>query len=609
MEKEPQKATVQMPQTTDVEHGMTEELTRETEAAVNNQETSNSEVAFIVGKSKTELLAQMRELAERPIEEVREAVMAVKSAFYALRHEELLQAKADFIARGNEESAFAAPEDEEEKQMKALLSVLKEKRVEWNAAKEAERAENLERKRQIVALIEAAAADPDNINRQYGRIKQLQQDFKDGGEVPASAETEIWKDFQRATEHFYDVLKMNKELRDYDFKKNLEAKQELCTEAEALDEQGDVVAAFKKLQELHAKWREIGPVARELREELWARFKAASAVINKKYQAHFEARKEEERQNAEAKTALCEKVEQLTAAEPKTYAQWEAITQQIVAVQAEWKKLGYASRKANAALWTRLRKACDEFFGRKSEFFKQMKEDLSANLARKTELCERAEGLMNSTDWKDATDQFVAMQKEWKTIGPVAKKHSDAIWKRFISACDHFFEEKKRQNTNAHAVEHENLNAKRELLSQLKAIVESEEPESDTAAQIRGLMDQWQSIGHVPFKEKDNIYAEYRALLDKAYVRFDIKVGRPSTGGKSAGRSTYTEHSGNSERDRLVRLYDQRQNELKTFENNMGFFNAQSKSGNSLVAEMERRIESLKKEISDLEAKIKALDN
>ena len=561
----------------------------------------------LASKTKSELVDMMRAVAARPIEEVKDEVQAIKAAFFALRREEVAQEKEEFLANGNDESAFVPKDDADENNLKELLNVLKERRTEYNAAQEANREANLEKKRQIIALINEIANDPDNINRQFNRVKQLQQDFKDAGEVPATADTEIWKEFQRATERFYDVLKMNKELRDYDFKKNLELKQQLCEEAEELDEETDIVAAFRKLQELHNNWREIGPVAKELREELWARFKAASSAINKKYQTFFEDRKSKEKENADAKTELCEKIEQISTDNLKTYAQWDEVTKQIIALQEDWKKLGYASRKANATLFARFRKSCDDFFAKKAEFYKSMKEELSANLAKKIDLCERAEALMDSTDWKDATDKFVEMQKEWKTIGPVVKKYSDNVWKRFIAACDHFFEEKKKQNVNVHAVEHENLKAKKEVIANLKTAIE--EAAEDAAQTVRDLMDRWQEIGHVPFKEKDKIYAQYRELVDKAFDTLNMRGSRPrGEGGGSRGPRLSGDRN-MSERDRLVRTYEQRMSELKTFENNMGFLTANTKSGNSLVQEMERRIARLKEEIAELEQKIKELDN
>ncbi len=559
----------------------------------------------LAGKTKAELVNMMREAAARPIEEVKDEVQAIKAAFFALRRDELAKEKEEFLANGNNEADFTPKEDADESNLKELLDVLKERRTEYNAAQEANREANLEKKRQIIALINEIANDPDNINRQFNRVKQLQQDFKDAGEVPPTADTEVWKEFQRATERFYDVLKMNKELRDYDFKKNLELKQQLCEDAEALDEETDVVAAFRKLQEMHTKWREIGPVAKELREELWARFKAASSAINKKYQTFFEDRKSKEKENADAKTELCEKIEQISTDDLKTYAQWDEVTKQIIALQEDWKKLGYASRKANAALFARFRKSCDEFFAKKAEFYKTMKEELSSNLAKKIDLCERAEALMDSTEWKEATEKFVELQKEWKTIGPVVKKHSDAVWKRFIAACDHFFDQKKKQNVNVHAVEHDNLKAKKEVIATLKATIE--EAAEDAAQTVRDLMDRWQEIGHVPFKEKDKIYAQYRELVDKAFETLNMRGSRPRGEGSSRPRQGGGDRN-LSERDRLVRTYEQRMSELKTFENNMGFLTANTKSGNSLVQEMERRIISLKEEIAELEQRIKEMD-
>ena len=535
-------------------------------------------------------------------------MQAIKAAFFALRRDEVAKEKEEFLANGNNEGDFTPKDDVDENNLKELLNVLKERRTEYNAAQEANREANLEKKRQIIALINEIANDPDNINRQFNRVKQLQQEFKDAGDVPPTAETEVWKEFQRATERFYDVLKVNRELRDYDFKKNLELKQQLCEEAEALDEETDVVTAFRKLQELHNKWREIGPVAKELREELWARFKAASSAINKKYQTFFEDRKSKEKENADAKTALCEKIEEIKTDDLKTYAQWDEVTKQIIALQEDWKKLGYASRKANAALFARFRKSCDEFFAKKAEFYKSMKEELSSNLAKKIDLCERAEALMDSTEWKEATEKFVELQKEWKTIGPVVKKHSDAVWKRFIAACDHFFEQKKKQNVNVHAVEHENLKAKKDIIATLKSTIE--EAADDAAQTVRDLMDRWQEIGHVPFRDKDKIYAQYRELIDKAFETFNMRGTRPrGEGGGSRGPRQGGNDRNLSERDRLVRTYEQRMSELKTFENNMGFLTANTKSGNSLVQQMEQRIVSLKEEIAELEQKIKELDN
>ncbi len=558
--------------------------------------------------SKAELVAALEALKEKPIDSVKDDVAQIKSAFFAIRKEEVAKEKEDFVAEGNEEAAFTALDDADEVKIKELLNELKEKRAAFNAAQDAMRAQNLEKKRSIIDEINAIVADPDNVNRQYNRIQQLQQEFKAVGEVPAANVTELWKKYQEAVEKFYDLLKMNKELRDYDFKKNLEIKQQLCAEAEALDDENDVVAAFKKLQELHDTWRETGPVAKEIREELWQRFKNASSVINKKYQNFFEERKAKEKENAEAKTALCEKIEAMSTDGLKTYAAWDEATRAIIALQGEWKKLGFASRKQNAELFARFRKSCDEFFAKKAEFFKEMKEKFAANLAKKTALCEKAEAMKDSTDWKATTDAFVALQKEWKTIGSVGKRHSDAIWKRFIAACDAFFENKKKQNTNVHAVEHENLKTKKNIIAQINALLESDDKD-EAPAKVRDLMQQWQGVGHVPYKEKDKVYAEYKAAIDKAFEQLDMRATRARM---ANFESSLNQMNGNDkiyhERERLVRDYERKCQEMKTYENNMGFFNASSKNGSTIVKQMEKKIAGLKEEIAILEKKIKMID-
>ncbi|MBR5103015.1 MAG: DUF349 domain-containing protein, partial [Muribaculaceae bacterium] len=414
--------------------------------------------------------------------------------------------------------------------------------------------------------------------------------------------------FQLSIEKFYDVLKMNKDLRDLDFKKNLEIKQQLCADAEALDEQEDVVVAFKKLQELHDRWRETGPVAKEIREELWARFKNASSVINKKHQSFFEGQKAKEKENAEAKTALCEQIEAMSTEGLNTYAAWDEATKQIIDLQEQWKKLGFASRKLNNELFARFRKSCDEFFAQKAAFFKDMKEGMAANLAKKIELCEKAEAMKDSTEWKKTTDAYVELQKEWKTIGPVVKKHSDAVWKRFIAACDYFFEQKKKQTTSIHTVEHENLKAKKAVIAELKTLLAAEEEDPDAATKVRELMANWQSIGHVPYKEKDKIYADYKELIDKAYDRYDMKAARAQLANFETTISQSSSDKVFHERERLVRTYEQKCAELKTYENNLGFFSARSKAGNSLVKEMEKKMVKIKEDIALLEQKIKVID-
>ena len=558
--------------------------------------------------SKDELVAHLQWMVEQPVDSVKDAVLQLKAAFFALRKDELAKEKEAFVAAGNDEAAFVPAEDADELKVKDLLNELKEKKAEFNAAQDAIKLANLEKKQAIIEQIFEITSDPDNVNRQYNKVQQLQQEFKALGEVPAPNVTEIWKKYQVVVEKFYDLLKMNKELRDYDFKKNLEIKQQLCLDAEQLDELPDVVDAFKQLQALHNSWRETGPVAKEIREELWARFKNASSVINKKYQTFFEERKANEKANADAKTALCEQIEAISTEGLNSYQAWDNATKQIIALQEEWKKLGFASRKVNTELFTRFRKSCDDFFAQKAAFFKKMKEELSTNLAKKTALCEKAEALKDSTDWKKTTDELVALQKEWKTIGPVVKKHSDAIWKRFIAACDYFFEEKKKQTSNIHTQEHQNLKTKKDIIASINAILNDEAAE-EPATKVRELMQQWQEVGHVPYKEKDKIYAEYKEAIDKAFDKYDMKAVR--------ARMANFENSLNQmagtdkvyhERERMVRTYEQKCQELKTYENNLGFFNARSNTGNTIVKEMERKIAKIKEDIAMLEQKIKLID-
>lgn len=604
--------SVQQDQVTELSEQKPEVAAAVTEEVVNQvsetQKVSGESLTNYAVMDKKQLVEVLQNLAQQPVNEVKEDVVRVRVAFAAIRKEELAKEKEAFIAKGNEEAAFAPAADELEEQFKSLYAEIKEKRAAYNAAQDALKAENLAKKREIISKINEIAEDADNVNRQYSTVQQLQQDFKAIGEVPSENDTEVWKAYQVAVERFYDLLKMNKELRDYDFKKNLEQKQALCAEAEALDEEADIVDAFKKLQQLHTSWREIGPVSKEIREELWTRFKNASAVINKKYQSFFEERKANEKKNAEGKEALCVKIEAISTDNLKTYAAWDEATKAIIGLQEEWKKLGFASRKVNTELFARFRKSCDEFFAKKAEFFKRMKDELAANLAKKIELCEKAEALKDSTEWKKTTDALIALQKEWKTVGPVVKKHSDAVWKRFIAACDAFFEEKKKQNVNVHSVEHENLKQKKDIIAQINSILENKETE-DAPNKVRELMKKWQDVGHVPYKEKDKVYAEYKAAIDKAFEQLDMKAkkARMANFANSINQMSDTGKVYH-ERERLVRAYEMKSQELKTYENNLGFFNAQSKSGNSLVKEMERKIANIKEEIAMLEQKIKLID-
>ena len=590
------------------------EKTEETSEVVNLAEEATDEMsektqAIYSTLSKGELIDALKALLNEPIDTVRDAVAQIKMAFYTIRKNEIEAEKAEFLAKGNEEAAFAVREDEDEAKFKEVLNQIKEKRAEYNNAQEALRQQNLERKLAIIAEIKAIAVDPDSVNKQYNKVQQLQQEFKSIGEVPATDSTDLWKEYQQATESFYDLLKINKELRDYDFKKNLEIKQQLCADAEALGAKDDVVIAFRKLQELHAQWRETGPVAKELREDLWTKFKDASAVINKKYQTFFEERKSKEKENEVAKLSICEKIEAMDLSVLKTYAAWDEATKSVIELQEEWKKLGFAARKVNADLFARFRKSCDDFFAKKAEFFKTMKEELSVNLQKKIALCEKAEALKDSTDWKKTADVLVALQKEWKSIGSVSKKQSDAIWKRFITACDTFFEAKNKQSNNTRKVEHDNLKAKKDVIAAINAILE-DETETEGGKKVRELMKKWQEVGHVPFKDKDKIYAEYKAAIDKAFDKFDMKEVKATLSNYENSINQMTDKDKiYREREHLLRNYEQKRNELKTFENNMGFFNATSKNGNSMLKEMERRIQKIKDDLALIEKKINLIDS
>lgn len=592
--------------------GKTLESTEQT--VVENSEQAEAQVkepakTEVVGKSKEELVAALAALIEKPVDEIRDEVNAIKNQFYALRKAEQEIELAEFVDKGNEPAAFAAKPDAEEEKLKDLLNEYKEKKAAQLAAIEAERVANLERKRAILVELSEIAKDVDNVNKFYAKFQQLQQTFKEVGSVPAADDKALWKEFQTVTEQFYDSLKINKQLRDLDFKKNLESKENLCKEAEALADENDVIVAFKKLQELHDKWREIGPVVKELREDLWKRFKEASSAVNKRHQAFFENRKEKEKENEVAKTAICEEAEAIVLAELTTYAKWNDATKQIILMQERWKTLGFASKKVNNELFARFRKTCDEFFAAKAEFFKRMKDESAENLAKKHRLCERAEALKDSTDWKKTADELTAIQKEWKTIGPVPKKSGDAVWKRFIAACDYFFENKNKNTTNVHQEEHANLKAKKAIVEKIKTIDESLSKD-EIKNLLKTLVADYQQIGHVPYKEKDKIYEEYRAALNEAYEKFDIKETRARF--ESFANSVESMASDKNklfkERDRLVRIYEAKKNELKTYENNLGFFNVSSKAGGSVLKEMERRIAKAKEDLISLEKKIDLID-
>lgn len=553
-------------------------------------------------------VARAAEILERPAAEIaREEVSRLRQHFAALRKAEVDAAREAFVAAGNAVEEFKEDASLLEEKFKEILEAIKEKKARYLAELEEKRAANLKRKNEIIGEIETLAQDTDNVNRSFPRYRELQDEFNALGEVPPTDETDVWRRYQEAREHYSDNLKINKELRDYDFKKNLEQKEQIIADAVTLGKEGDIVAAFRKLQELHANWRQIGPVAKELREEIWNRFKEATLVVNRRYQTYFEERKAREAENEAGKIAICERVEALDFSNLKTFAAWDEMTEKLKQAQEDWKKLGFASRKMNNALFNRFRATCDTFFALKAEYFRQVKEELAANLAAKLALVEKAEALKDSTDWKDATDQFVELQKEWKTIGTVPKKHSEAVWKRFQTACDYFFEQKKAATSGVRRTEQANLQAKRDLIKELDKI-NADMTKEDARALISDLQERWKLVGHVPFRDKDAVYEAFRNRIQEVRAEFDLgtgrqprRDGRPESGRRSAAPAL-------SERERQMRLLETRRAELRTYENNLGFLNAKSNSGNSLVQSFQQKIERLRDDIATLEDKIRDLD-
>ncbi len=552
-----------------------------------------------------DVVIRIKELIQAPLDATKEELEQLKQTFYKLHRAAVETARQTHIEAGLAPEDFK-PNSTDENDYKAAMAVIKEARAEQQRKQEQEREENALRKEAILDRLQTLVDNADKEQTSYNDFKALQQEWKAIGEVPAPKVGDLWKRYQALTERFYDLLKLSIEFREYDFKKNLEAKTRLCEAAERLADEQDVISAFHQLQKLHDEFREIGPVAKELREEVWNRFKTASSVVNKRHQQHFEALKQRENDNLEKKTALCEKVEGIDLSALETYNQWNDKTQEVIALQEEWKGIGFAPQKMNTKIFERFRAACDAFFQRKAEFYKGMKDNLAQNLEKKIALCEKAEAFKDSTDWKSTADKFTALQKEWKSIGAVPKKQSDAIWKRFNAACDAFFDARKAATSSQRTEEQDNLAKKRAVIEQLAAIA----PETATAeeqAKMHDLIKEWNSIGHVPFRDKDKVYKQYKTLIDTLFDAFrknedTRRVARfkdsIKEGGMNVGR----------ERERLLRIYDNMCGEIKTYENNLGFLNASSKSGNSLVAEMQRKMEKLKADAQLILKKIAALE-
>lgn len=590
------------------------EVTPENTAAeIEVTETVEEATANAVGKlSKEEILEKLTELVNAAAEATRNEVESLKQAFYKIHRAEVEELKKAFLENEGEEKDFVVPEDEDENKLKELLAVYKEKRAAIQAEEDRVKAANYALKLQLIDQLKALTESQDDFNKLYNDFKDIQQRWKEVKAVPQEHANELWKNYQTYSERFYDIIKINNQFRDYDFKKNLEMKTALCETVEKLQTESDVVSAFHQLQKLHQQWREIGPVAKELREELWTRFKAASTVINKRHQEHFESLKSKEQENLTAKTAICEKIEGINFDILKTFKDWEDKNKEVIALQEKWKTIGFAPKKSNVKIFERFRAACDVYFNKKSAFYKSIKEDMEKNLELKKALCEKAEALKDSTEWKNTTEKMIALQKEWKTIGSVARKHSDAVWKRFISACDYFFEQKNKNVSSLRSVEQTNLTAKKKLIEKIKNLDETLAAE-DAMTELKAMMAEWNGIGHVPFKEKDKIYKEYHEAVDSQFDR--LKVDQSDRKMQSF-RSNLSDMAGGEhgkgklygEREKLMRMFERMKNELQTYENNIGFLSISSKGGGGLVKEMERKIEKLKDEMALTIKKIDAID-
>lgn len=591
--------------------GVAAEETSEAEVKTDEVAAGEETVAATGKLSKEEILEKLTGLVGAAADTTRNEVEALKQAYYKIHRSEVDELKKAFLTAGGEEKDFVAPEDETESKIKELLNVYKEKRAAILAEEERVKAANYALKLQLIDQLKALTESQEDFNKLYNDFKDIQQRWKEVKAVPQEHVSELWKNYQIYSEKFYDIIKINNQFRDYDFKKNLEMKTALCETVEKLQTEPDVVSAFHQLQKLHQQWREIGPVAKELREELWSRFKAASTIINKRHQKHFEGLKAKEQENLEAKTAICEQIENIDFQALKSFKDWEEKNKEVIALQDKWKTIGFAPKKSNVKIFERFRAACDVYFNRKSEFYKNIKDEMEKNLELKKALCEKAEALKDSTDWKSTTEKMIALQKEWKTIGSVARKHSDAVWKRFISACDYFFEQKNKNASSQKSVEQTNLAAKKALIEKINTLDEADHDEA--LAVLKGYMAEWNTIGHVPFKEKDKVYKEYHEAVDKQFDRLKVdqndrkmQTFRSNLSDMSNGERGKGKLYG--EREKLMRMYERMKNELQTYENNIGFLSISSKGGGGLLKEMERKIDKLKNEMALIIKKIDAID-
>lgn len=559
--------------------------------------------------SKEELLADLRQIVETKSVNSHREVMAIKQALFSLRQREVNDEMIAYVEAGNAPETFSANPDAAENEAKELIACFRELRQAYLEAEEERLSKNLEERRRILAEMETIVADTDNVNLHFQKFQELQQGFRDIKDVTPSAETEIWKQFQSVVEQYYDTLKMNKELRDLDFRKNLEVKRRIIADAKALAEEADVVEAGRKLQTLHAEWRETGPVVKELRDEIWEEFKEASGAVNRRHQEFFEQRKAEEKRNEEAKEAIIAAINGIDREALKSFVAWDEAADSIKALQADWKALGFASRKVNNDLFARYRAACDAFFEAKTAYFQTTRDGYQANLEAKTRLCERAEALLAQGDSKKNYEELQKLQAEWRTIGSVPRKHSDAIWQRFTTACNAFFALRKEKNAKRQADEQANLEAKREILAAIKEIP-LDVDRREGLRRIKELQERWESVGHVPFKLKDQLHSEYREACNALYGAFSAsrsKERRQHFEGQLSNMKDDSRKLG-SERDRLMRQIDAKSQELKTYANNLGFFNVKTSAGSSMLKEMERKMARIEEEIAQLKEKIRMID-
>lgn len=562
-----------------------------------------------VYKTKQEVVERLKEIAASDEAPVKDEIDLLKTVFYKLHIAEREARLKEYIDGGGNPETYQVVPDQDEETFKAQMAVIREKRAQIMQQQEAEKQANLEKKLEIIEKIKAMATSPDEAGKSYNEFKELQQQWKDIKNVPADKANELWRNYQLYVEQFYDLLKLNSEAREYDFKKNLEMKTKLCEAAEKLADEEDVISAFHQLQELHQQYREIGPVAKELREEVWARFKAASTVINKRHQQHFEDLRSKEEENLARKTALCEKVEELGKAENKGAADWEKRSKEIIDIQNEWKTIGFAPQKMNVKIFERFRAACDDFFGRKAEYFKALKITFSENIEKKKALVEKAQALADSTDWKATSDKLIALQKEWKTVGMVPKKLGDQLWQEFLGACNKFFEARNAAGAGQRNEEHANLEKKKGIIEQLKALAEN--AAEATKEKVQALTEEYNKVGHVPYKEKDKLYEAYHEVLDRIYKELNISTKRRRLNDFKANIKNVAkrgEEALDNERGRLARRFEQLKQEIQTYENNLGFLNASSKKGNSLIDEMNRKVQHLRDDLELVRQKIKAID-